>query len=65
MTILESEMNALEFEKIKWHEYVINISEVQEYDIDRFLTKNSEAKFNVDFLFIARADLKWRNIVIK
>ena len=50
-------MNAWESQKFKWDEYVINISKVQEYGIDRFLTKNLEAKFDADFLFIARANV--------
>ena len=64
MTALESEMNSWGFEKIKWDEYIIDILEVQEYRIEKFLTKNLEGKFDVGFLFIARANIEWRNIVI-
>ena len=33
--------------------------------MDKFVKENTKAKVDVDFLFIARANLEWRNIVIE
>lgn len=65
MIALESKMNAWELEKVKWDEYIIDISKIYEYGVDNFLAKRPEVRFNADFLFIARAILEWRNILIE
>lgn len=65
MISLESEMNAQDSKKIKWDEYIIDISQVLEYGVNNFLAKKLGVNINRDFLFIDRANLEWRNIIIE
>ena len=43
-------MNALGSERIKWDEYIIDIFEVQEYGIDKFMNEVPGAKIYATFV---------------
>ena len=65
MTNLKLELNAWQVEKVKWDEFIIHISEVQAYKVDKFMSKKLDVDIDVDFLFVSRENLEWQNVVIE